>query len=116
MSSRRSATLRGWHADGGRYQFAEALAAAVLRRGHQYPVGEERDAVLDVYRDRPVPGDDRPAVGQLHGVRRAEREHRLDGERHARYQARTLARPALVEHVRVLVHLGTDALPPVPAT
>ena len=48
------------------------------------------------------------------GARRAQRDHRLDGESHARHQLRALARAAVVEHVRILVHLGADAVAAVP--
>ena len=50
------------------------------------------------------PSASSPVPGRAHG------DHRLDGQRHARHQPRAPARPAVVEHVRVLVHLGADAV------
>src|SRR5699024_10331944 len=47
-----------------------------------------------------------------HGVP-TECGHGLDGKTHALEQDHTLATLAVVEHVRVHVHLGPDAVPPV---
>ena len=79
----------------------------------QTPSSQQGHRVLDVRGDRAVPGDHGPAVVELDRPRRAHRDHRLDGQRHARHQPRALAGPAVVEHVRVLVHLGADAVPAV---
>src|SRR5581483_1030956 len=95
--------------------FAEPGPAAVLGRRDQHSVVEQGDGVLDVYRDRTVPGHHGPPVGELHRVRRTLGDHRFDRQGQARDQPGTLARPAVVENVRVLVHLGTDAVPAVPA-
>ena len=48
---------------------------------------------------------DRPAVVEFLRRARAERDHRLDGQRHAGREPRALAGPAVVEDVRRHVHL-----------
>ena len=61
----------------------------------------------------PSSGDHGPAVVELPGARLAEGDHRLHRQRQARHQPRPAAGAAVVEHVRVLVHLGADAVPAV---
>ena len=54
--------------------------------------------------------DDGPVVGEDVGAVVAEREHRLDGQAQARLELAAAATGAVVGDLRLLVHLGADAV------
>src|SRR5207245_2175207 len=60
-----------------------------------------------------VLGDDGPAVLELRGGRVADGDHRLDREDQAGHEPGAATGAAVVEHVRVLVHLRADPVPAV---
>ena len=88
----------------------EAATPAVLGGKHPGAVLGDRDGVLEVRGRRPVGADHGPAVIQQPGLARAEHQHRLDGQRHPGDEQRPAARPAVVRHGGVHVHLGADAV------
>src|SRR5690606_40411096 len=71
--------------------------------GHQTGVFPRRGKLA-------VLGAHRPAAGQQTGEARALVDHRLDGEGHPRLQHHALARPAVVQDLRVLVVDLADAV------
>ena len=60
--------------------------------------------------DAAVRGDRRPAVLEDLYVGCAEVDHGLDGQNHARFEARSLASRAEIRELRVFVHALTDAV------
>src|SRR3546814_10067483 len=68
------------------------------------------DHVFPLRRQPAVLGDHGPAVGQHLGVALALVDHRLDGEGHALLQHQALARPAVVQHLRLVVVDLADAV------
>src|SRR3954452_24623506 len=88
----------------------EARGAAVLGGENPGALGGDGHRVLEVGGPGAVLGDHRPAVLELGGGRVADGHHRLDGQHQAGHELGTAAGPAVVEHVRVLVHLGADAV------
>src|SRR5579883_1163853 len=70
-----------------------------------------RDAMLEVRRVRPVPGNGGPAVIQHHRVGLPRVDHRLDGQHHAFLQPRVFIFPVdIIGHLRLLVELGADTM------
>ena len=61
-------------------------------------------------RQRPVGRDDRPVVRLDAGVVAAEGEHRLDGQAQAGLELAARAAGPVVGDLRLLVHLGPDAV------
>src|SRR3984957_2969946 len=70
----------------------------------------DADAVLELRRQRTVAGHRGPAVGQHLHMGAAEIDHRLDGEEHARLEHNTLARPADMDDVRLVVEQPAQAV------
>src|SRR3546814_5085235 len=68
------------------------------------------DHVFPLRRQPAVHGDHGPAVGQHLGVALALVDHRFDGEGHALLQHQALARPAVVQHLRLVVVDLADAV------
>src|SRR5688572_2531650 len=68
------------------------------------------DRVLEVGGERTVDGGDRPVIGEDMGAVVTQREHGLDGEAESRFELATLAAGAVVGDLRLLVHLGADAV------
>ena len=85
------------------------------RRGHATvrisgPCLGHGDGMLEVGRHRAVGGDDRPVVRLDPGVVAAQGEHRLDGQAQAGLELAAGAAGAVVGDLRLLVHLGPDAV------
>src|SRR6516225_100298 len=77
---------------------------------HPWPGRGNSDRVLEVGRPAAIIAHHGPAVVQQPGLRAAKYQQRLDGQRHALGEHRAPARPAVVGHRRVHVHLAADAM------
>src|SRR3546814_3666995 len=61
--------------------------------------------------DLPVVGHDRPSIVLGSDLARTLIDHRFDRENHAFAQAHARVRPPEIHHLRLLVHLATNAVP-----
>ncbi|GMA88050.1 hypothetical protein GCM10025868_33000 [Angustibacter aerolatus] len=91
-------------------ELGEPGGTAVERRQHPQARLADGHGVLEVRRAGAVDRDDGPPVVQHAGVGVAPGEHGLDGDGEARLHPHALVAHAVVRHLRVLVHLGADAV------
>src|SRR5580704_5181292 len=79
-------------------------------RKNPRPLGRDRDSVLEMRRITAIRGDCRPVVFQDSHARPARVHHRFDGKHHSFLKPRPLAGRAIIRELRILVHLGSDAV------
>src|SRR3954451_16776835 len=105
-SRARGGTLHEGHSMTGCHpERREAGDAAVLGRQHPRALRRDSHGVLEVRGAGAVLGDHGPAVLELLGGRVAHGHHRLDRQHQPGHQLGPPAGAAVVEHVRVLLHL-----------
>src|SRR3546814_15620087 len=67
--------------------------------------------MLELGRELPVVGHDRPSIVLGRDLARTLIDHRFDRENHALAQAHAHSRPPEIHDLRLLVHLETNAVP-----
>src|SRR3546814_14108398 len=67
--------------------------------------------MLELGRELPVVGHDRPSIVLGRDLARTLIDHRFDREKHALAQAHAHSRPTEIPDLRLLVHLATNAVP-----
>jgi hypothetical protein len=113
QQAQRVGTGRGIHPSGRSADVADQRRrgrAAVGNGQHLVPVVGDDHRMFPLRRQRAVARDDSPAVRQFGYGGAAGIHHRLDGEDHAGLQFHAGAGFAVVEHLRILVELATDAV------
>src|SRR6202158_3163378 len=83
---------------------------AVGNRQHLVAVVGDQHGMFPLRGEAVVGGHDGPAIGETANARAAGVDHRLDRENHPRLQLETRPRPAVMQDLRLLVKLATDAV------